>query len=147
MQQRGITIIELLVAIAILSILAAIALPVYLRATVRARYAQATAIAYSLKVPILEYRLKTGEFPPDRLRNEPPIGVRQCQGEAEAGCWMDAVEMPFASPLDYENWQLEGDRCFVAISWLGQNARRDTAVGTFAAGGDDVMLRIAVERC
>lgn len=64
-QQRGFTLIELMVVVAIIGILAAIALPNYQSYTVRAQVTEGITLADELKGVVVAYYRQHGRFPAD----------------------------------------------------------------------------------
>ena len=62
-QNRGFTLIELMIAVAVISILAAIAVPTYLDYTVRAKISEALNIVSAAKTSITEYYISQGTLP------------------------------------------------------------------------------------
>jgi len=61
-QQKGFTLIELMIVIAIIGILAAIAIPAYLDYTVRAKITEGLNLTGGAKVAVSEYYHANGEF-------------------------------------------------------------------------------------
>jgi len=61
--QKGFTLIELMIVIAIVGILAAVALPAYQDYTIRARMAEPLALLGEAKNSVTEYYIATGNLP------------------------------------------------------------------------------------
>jgi type IV pilus assembly protein PilA len=70
--QKGFTLIELMIVIAIVGILAAVALPAYQDYTVRAKMSEPMALLAEAKTSIAEYYISNGAMPAD----EAAAGVR-----------------------------------------------------------------------
>ncbi|MCA9354032.1 MAG: prepilin-type N-terminal cleavage/methylation domain-containing protein [Candidatus Kaiserbacteria bacterium] len=96
---RGYTIIELLIVISIIAILASIILPKLGEARESARLARATQELSSIHKSLVQYRSKYGEYPADTNRNIPP-GLEEFLGP---GIWPDAA-WP-GSVFDWDNWE------------------------------------------
>ena len=63
MDNKGFTLIELMIAIAIVGILLSLAVPAYQDYTVRAKIAEAMSLAGSMKIMIGEHYVSEGELP------------------------------------------------------------------------------------
>jgi type IV pilus assembly protein PilA len=71
MNQRGFTLIELMIVVAIIGILASIAIPAYQDYTVRAQVVEAFSLASEIKASVQEFRKDRGRLP----RNNGEAGV------------------------------------------------------------------------
>ncbi len=63
-QQKGFTLIELMIVIAIIGILAAIAIPAYLDYTIRAKVSEGLSLSNGAKVAVSEYYNSNGKLGP-----------------------------------------------------------------------------------
>jgi len=63
LQQKGFTLIELMITVAIVGILASFAVPAYQDYTARAQVAEAFSLAGAQKLAVTEYHANAGEFP------------------------------------------------------------------------------------
>jgi type IV pilus assembly protein PilA len=70
--QKGFTLIELMIVIAIVGILAAVALPAYQDYTIRAKVSEGLATIGEAKTSVSEYFIATGKIP----ANENASGIR-----------------------------------------------------------------------
>ena len=69
MRRIGFTLIELLIVVAIIAILAAIAVPNFLEAQMRSKIARAKADMRSLMLGCESYRIDSGKYPTDNIKN------------------------------------------------------------------------------
>ena len=63
MQQKGFTLIELMIVVAIVGILATVAIPAYSNYTVKAKISEAFSVIGPWKIGMMEYFFMNGEFP------------------------------------------------------------------------------------
>ena len=65
-QQRGLTLVELLIVIGIVGVLAALAIPAYSEYTIRSQVAEGLSLATSAKNAVNEFYAQNGTVPADR---------------------------------------------------------------------------------
>src|SRR5262247_2476599 len=88
--QRGFTLIELMIVVAIIGILTAIAFPLYANIQARARLAKAQADARSLASAIVVYSAHTGQLPATLTNLTTPVVA----GGVSAGPFINPIPAP-----------------------------------------------------
>jgi general secretion pathway protein G len=124
--QRGFTLIELMIVVAIIGILTAIAFPLYANLQARARVAKAQADVRTLASAVVVYSAHTGSLPPSADLSPLTTTVLDPQTNTTAG--------PFISPIPVP--PLGGG------SWDGTYAYVNNGDGTFkiSASGDSTSV-------
>ena len=86
MNNKGFTLIELMVVVAIIGVLSAIAIPMYNDYTVRAKVSEAFAVVGPYKLKFAEYFFTHGQFPPQQANSTIGMGVNgDCGPWARSG--------------------------------------------------------------
>ena len=138
----GLTLIELLIAIALAGILVAIAYPYYRNALDSASVAKAQSIAGSFRSPLAEYHALIGQWPPDEPRNVSPLALQNI--------WVDISEAEFNSAYDYNRFRENIDGvwlCLIHVTWFGKDTIKDTDSDSQTALGDDYIVIVAKYPC
>jgi type IV pilus assembly protein PilA len=74
-EQKGFTLIELMIVVAIIGILAAIAIPAYQDYTIRAQVTEGLNLADATKVAVADFYTQNGSFPAAGLITAAPTGL------------------------------------------------------------------------
>ena len=142
-QQSGFTLIELLVVIVILGVLSALAYPAYASMVRRARYAEVKQQMGAMAKDAQIYLVEKGTYPADTNPGRQPAGITN---------W--PASPPLNGVYDYDHWGIGGGKCYVQISFNGDNGQRDYPVHqvntdpqTFQEFEDDLVLGVDLYDC
>ncbi len=86
-QQKGFTLIELMIVVAIIAILAAIALPAYQDYTIRGQVSEGLSLASGSRTAVAEFFANRGDFPADNTE----AGLSAAA--SIAGTYVESVEV------------------------------------------------------
>jgi len=137
---RGFTLIEVLVTIAIASILAAIALGASLAPIRKAQRVEAFAAMRAMVFDIKEFRVNEGRYPDDVQPNVMPEGVPNFRLQPDT---------PNDSPFDYDKHCING-LWAVKLIWYGFDGVREDDYRQIInenVGDDAVILVSAIDPC
>jgi general secretion pathway protein G len=104
--QRGFTLIELMIVVAIIGILTAIAFPLYANLQARARVAKAQADVRTLASAVVVYSAHTGALPPSGDLSPLTSTVADPQTNTTAGPFISPIPVP---PLGGGAWSAAYD--------------------------------------
>lgn len=107
--QRGFTLVELVVVVLVIAILAAIAIPNMQGAIMRARAAGVVGDLQVLRVAVLQYVADNHQWPPDASVGVVPAGMADYLPEGWS-MTKDNYE------LNYDNWTNVGQVDFIAVT-------------------------------
>ncbi len=132
--QRGFTLIELMIVVAIIGILTAIAFPLYANIQARARVAKAQADARTLASAVVVYSAHMGVL---------PTSLTALTGSVSNG--QGLVAGPFINPLPCvpnSNWNGGADACAVAGQVSYSYATAANGTFTVSANGDGAIVTV-----
>ena len=81
MNQKGFTLIELMIVVAIIGVLAAVAIPQYQNYVARAQVSEALVLASGAKTAVAEYYNTTGKWPADNAAARLPTNIEDISGK------------------------------------------------------------------
>lgn len=143
-QDKGLTLLELLIVVIIVGILSAISFASLHKFIDKARYADAQIDMDCIADDARAVYLETGRFPADVYPNLKPRGVN---------CFPVTPQnyIPFNSRYDYESWPVSGG-CYIQITFFGKNNSRNSPTnralfpepGMYDDYGDDMILSLGI---
>ena len=117
-QQRGFTLVEVLVVVAIIAILAGLALPALSGMRRKAQVDEARALLELVKLKVEQYRNDFGDYPPSRLRG---VGVTETNGQNDGieamvrALHTTAKSGPYMALKDGQTGNLDADADLVEV--------------------------------